>query len=166
MPLSLTTAIAAHYRGEWGFTGTRKGATPVQLKRLRVLLAEGRPTQFHHGGAFGADSQAHAIWREECKGADSMCVVWPADERREAIFQLQQHVRINPIMPPLDRNREIVKRSVLLIACPHTEQEERRSGTWATIRVAFALYKPVLILWPSGRMSLCRDGQYERLADA
>jgi hypothetical protein len=162
-PKRLLDAVAEHYRGEWGFTGTRKGMSPAQQTNLRSVMKNGMPMVFSHGGAHGADSEAHAIWREEMRGQDVMALVWPADEQRAVLFQGEKRTRVHPVMPPLDRNREIVKRAMFLVACPHEEQELQRSGTWMTIRIAFALKKPVLILWPSGRCTLCRDGRYQRL---
>lgn len=158
---SFTAAVAEYYHGEWGFTGTRKGMTPVQSEHVRDLFAAGLPIHLHHGGAFGADTQAHAAWRELVP--DSLCTVWPADEKRAAIFRGQRHVKVMPVMDPLERNREIVTFSGFLVATPHTNQEEQRSGTWATIRTALARKKSVLIVWPGGRFTLCRDGKYHRI---
>lgn len=49
-----------------GFTGTRKGMSPVQYDQLDKLLmifvaAVETGVEFHHGGALGADSEADRL---------------------------------------------------------------------------------------------------------
>lgn len=159
---SLIDAIAEYYHGEWGFTGTRAGMSTYQASMTRRIFLRGQPIVLRHGGAFGSDFEAHGIWREVCK--DSAANVWPADEKRAAIFRGQQRVKVEHVMDPLMRNEEIVKRSKLLVATPHTEQEEQRSGTWATIRCALKLNKPVIIIWPkSQRITLYYEKQLHRV---
>lgn len=161
-PVALIDAIAEYYHGEWGFTGTRAGMRAFQVAMVRRVLEHGQPIVFRHGGAFGADFEAHAMWREVCK--KSAADVWPADAKRASIFEGQDRVKVEPIMPPLDRNKEIVKRSRFLVATPHKEQEEQRSGTWQTIREAFKLDLPVLIIWPeSKRLTLYLEKTLRRV---
>jgi len=137
---------------EWGFTGTRAGMTEKQKDLTRACLTLGQPAIIRHGAAYGADREFHAIWREELprRFAD----VWPADDKSRKLFDDQDNVAVNPVLPPLQRNEEIVKRSKYMIATPHTQQEELRSGTWATVRCARRLEKPCLIIWPNGVMTL------------
>jgi len=52
--------------------------------------------------------------------------------------------------PPLTRNHDIVDCTELLIACPKSMKEELRSGTWATVRYARKLERPVIIIYPNG----------------
>jgi hypothetical protein len=40
------------------------------------------------------------------------------------------------------------------VACPRTDQEQRRSGTWATVRYARKVGKPVLIIGRDGKIKL------------
>ena len=51
--------------GEWGFTGTRAGMTNAQKVLVRSCLKLGKPAIVRHGGAHGADTEFHAIWREQ-----------------------------------------------------------------------------------------------------
>ena len=143
--------VAAQYAGgEWGFTGTRAGMKAFQVLITRRALQQGQPLVFRHGGAFGSDFSAHALCRET--NPDGLIEVWPADRKRVSLFAGQPSVVIKPLMDPLNRNKEIAKRSEFIIATPHTEKEELRSGTWATIRDAMREAKPVLIIWPASHL--------------
>lgn len=51
--------------------------------------------------------------------------------------------------PPLIRNRDIVNAGELLIATPKLDVEEQRSGTWAAIRYARKIGKPIILIYPS-----------------
>lgn len=59
---------------------------------------------------------------------------------------------IDPPLPPLARNRTIAAADAL-IAAPKGFAEELRSGTWATVRYARALGRPILIIWPDGTVA-------------
>lgn len=48
----------------------------------------------------------------------------------------------------LDRNHAIVDECSVLIAAPRSLTEEQRSGTWATVRYARKMGRPVVILDP------------------
>jgi len=57
-----------------------------------------------------------------------------------------------PIKRPLERNSDIVADSDLLLATPRFYEEELRSGTWATVRRARKANKPLIIVWPNGKV--------------
>jgi nucleoside 2-deoxyribosyltransferase len=108
------------------FTGTRKGMTPAQRRQLRdVCYALRTMDEFHHGGAVGADTQA----AEFVSTANYLRIV--------------EHPAAGD---PLARNRAMVEACDLLIAAPETNREVLRSGTWATVRYARKLGKPVVML--------------------
>jgi hypothetical protein len=153
--LKMTDVIKQYRRIEWGFTGTRAGMSVRQHGWCRMLLEKGRPSIFQHGGAFGADTQVHAVWKELKLVGHAQ--VWPADEKRRKLFLNQPNVRVHDIMDPLVRNEKIVDGSLFMVAAPHTQHEILRSGTWHTIRCAIKAEKPTLILWPDGRLTLHRD---------
>jgi hypothetical protein len=46
------------------------------------------------------------------------------------------------------RNVNIAKETDLLIATPRESKEQKRGGTWFTVRHARKLEKEVIILWP------------------
>ncbi len=133
-----------------GFTGTRAGMTPAQKWRFRRVL---QFTEFHHGGCAGADSEAHGIALRKpgrgtvfihpsnLRGAQAACPGSP-----------QRVIRFKP-RDPLIRNRDIVDSVDILIACPRTDTEELRSGTWATVRYARAKEIPIIIIYPDGKVT-------------
>jgi predicted Rossmann fold nucleotide-binding protein DprA/Smf involved in DNA uptake len=68
-----------------------------------------------------------------------MCAVRPMD-------------RIYVPRPYLVRNRDIVDVCNLLLATPGGTVEQLRSGTWATIRYARRIGRPVWIVFPNGEV--------------
>lgn len=113
-----------------GFTGTREGMTPEQRIALRYLLLEHLPKEVHHGDCLGADSEFH-------NAAIALCcpviVIHPPSNNQLRAFCGGDAVR-EP-KPYLDRNRDIVDETDVLIAAPK-EMEPPASlkghGTWST----------------------------------
>ena len=130
-----------------GFTGTRKGMTHAQKSQLCVILsilANHTANVFHQGGADGADLQAVELARHF-----KFDVTWhPADGHRgDAVLRANGTVDIvHDELPPLVRNYNIVRACDLLVAAPETDKEVLRSGTWATVRAARQMGKPVVML--------------------
>lgn len=128
-----------------GFTGTRKGMTEAQCNTVRDWLYKlATPGSWlHHGCATGADTTAHAM-ALDC----GMCVHgWPGPNPNT---ELGRFAAISARMPPLVRNLKIVEACDLLIAAPFEEVEQRRGGTWSTIRAARRRNMPVVIVLPDG----------------
>lgn len=114
-----------------GFTGTRKGMSRSQVEQLQNVLdwfgiTYGLGHEFHHGDAIGADSEAKAVARDRFD--TDLVIPHPAGN------------------DPLARNREIVALCDVLVAAPYTDVEERRGGTWHTVRRARDAGKPVVML--------------------
>jgi len=131
-----------------GFTGTRHGMTPAQADALAARLAPYAVADawaFHHGDCQGADAEAHEIaWM-----LGAIVHVHPPDNGTwRAYCAGPSRVRRAAPLPYLQRNQAIVDACDVLIAAPRHAQKERRSGTWATIRAAQKLGKPVIILPP------------------
>jgi hypothetical protein len=59
---------------------------------------------------------------------------------------------VRPALDYLDRNHAIVDAVHALIAAPKGSKEERRSGTWATVRYARKDRKPIDLVTPDGRV--------------
>lgn len=131
-----------------GFTGTRAGLTTEQsLAFRRALPAE--ITWFRHGCCVGADEDAVRIVnaldpRPSIFGAPSNIGNLTSEFALDACDDTT-----GEFSDPLDRNRDIVNGCDLLIACPRGP-EERRSGTWSTVRYARKQGKRIVIVWPDG----------------
>ena len=129
----------------YGFTGTRNGMTEHQKQTLELILRDcTKPASFHHGGCRGADRQAHCV-----AFLLTSVVVYPGDADRYRKWE--QHLdtcELRPWKPYLERNHDIVDACEILIAAPKSLTEELRSGTWATIRYARKIGRPVIILDP------------------
>jgi hypothetical protein len=143
----------------WGFTGTSNGVTSMQFQSLcdwietrgRIHRDTGMLHEFHHGDCIGADATFHgalvkafgdALWYRIMKHP---CTIeskraWCAGGITYDVF------------PPLRRNKHIVAESHFLLAMPLDDHEVLRSGTWATIRIAWQYGVPVTIIWPDGRV--------------
>lgn len=128
-----------------GFTGTRKGMTEEQKDALmRVLCFHGGVDgELHHGDCTGADAEANEIagllgWQT--------VVHPPLNERHRAFCGAD---RILPSKDYLDRNKDIVEATSILIAAPQGK-EVKRSGTWSTVRFARKRGRKVIIITPEG----------------
>ena len=138
-----------------GFTGTREGMSGHQMMCFewfaRELIGAGLVERFHFGAAEGADAEAVRAVLGLGLSPDKI-VAHPC--HADAFKKLARHVaesRLNamewrPVKPPLRRNRDIVAWSGLLVAAPRLNNEEVRSGTWATVRYMREARKPVLQL--------------------
>lgn len=129
-----------------GFTGTRRGLMTRQTAELQALLLRLRQrgaTEFHHGDCVGADAAAHDI----AKGLGYRVVIHPPLNDAARAYKHGDDVRAPA--PYLERNRMIVRACDALIAAPAQREEQRRSGTWATVRFARTQARLLYMLWPS-----------------
>lgn len=125
-----------------GFTGTQEGMTLKQARELWICLSRTSPNEFHHGDCVGADEVAHYI----AKSLGIRCVGHPPTNSKKRAFTDCDEWR-EPL-PYLDRNREIVDETEETVACPKSEIEELRSGTWSTVRYAIRQGKLLGIIVP------------------
>lgn len=122
-----------------GFTGTRSGMNAHQLLELHDLVSELDVAERNlvgiHGGCIGADAEFHQVcqrfgWNTEvypgvfAKRPDDMS--FRADIEAEVVHEPATHFQ---------RNRKIVDRCDLLIACPYS-RDSSKGGTWYTINYA------------------------------
>lgn len=128
---------------KFGFTGTQRGMTASQRDALRGYL-RGIRGEFHHGDCIGADSQAHEI--ADCMGYRIIGHP-PSNPSRRASRVCHE---LRPEKSYLERNKNIVRETVALIATPGETEEQLRSGTWSTIRFARKQGKCVVIIFPDG----------------
>lgn len=121
--------------------------TPPQLAAARQLLqyAYDRGYRvFHHGDCVGADEElaglAHAV--------GFYVVGHPCDiESKRAFFPSDE---TRPVKRPMARNDDITNESRWVLAAPKGRTEERRSGTWATIRRARRACEGLVKIYPEG----------------
>lgn len=128
-----------------GFTGTRHGLTEPQWTALWHLLGElNGGFEFHHGDCVGADAAAAAMARQR---GYHVAAHPPTDWRLRAVTPSHEYREAKPF---LERNRDIVDETELLIGCPAEPTEQRRGGTWHTIRYARRLGRRVVVINPDG----------------
>ena len=133
-----------------GVTASRNGLSAVQYELAGYLLPQ--YDTLHHGDCKNGDATLHDLgimlglyvvvhpplihtWRAYCKG----------DESR-------------PPQTYFRRNQAIVQESEVLGAFPDST-EHLHSGTWATVRMARYMAKPIVIIYPDGKL------EYERWDD-
>lgn len=137
-----------------GFTGTREGMGEAQLAALRWVLRELLCAVLHHGDCVGADAQAHAAARALGMAVE---IHPPSSPAMRAFCAAAEGDAVRQEAPYLERNRAIVDATSALVACPREEEGEAdRSGTWATVRYARSIGRPVVVIRPSGRVE--REG--------
>lgn len=125
-----------------GFTGTSKGMTDRQAKKVYDFLLKRFNFTLHHGDCVGADAEADRI----AKLIGAKVVIHPPKNPRMRAFCKGDKVMKEKEY--LIRNRDIVNSTKLLIATPKEKKEVLRSGTWATIRYAKKMGKYVKIFYP------------------
>jgi hypothetical protein len=134
-----------------GFTGTRRGLTRPQDAALQHLLRSLENVQeAHHGDCQGADQCFHFLVKDIHPSVRR--VLHPPLETAARAFCVAEEHR--PPLTYLARNRALVEALVdtedVLVACPNEAAEQRRSGTWSTVRYASGLGKGVLLVLPRG----------------
>lgn len=131
-----------------GITGTRRTPKQVQYSMLYNALRGFRWEQddvtLHHGDCVGADAAGNKFATQ----FGFTTVAHPPTNPRHRAFCAS-----DTILEPkkyMDRNADIVNAISILIAMPYLDIEEKRSGTWATVRMARKQAKRIVILWPTG----------------
>jgi hypothetical protein len=134
-----------------GFTGTQSGMAMTQVVRVVQALTALRgagATHANHGMCVGADAQFHDLARP----LGYTLVGWPGVTNTGTVT-LRARVACDEVMPVkffLDRNRDIVHASSVLLVTPLTGREQLRSGTWATVRYARKVKLPLVLIDPAG----------------
>jgi len=136
-----------------GITGSRDGCSPLQLAALKAALTILHTTTIftlHHGCCVGVDEQAHLI-------AKALNVnIWAHPPTNKSLIMkapMNNMYRIEDDLPYLHRNEIIVSHTELLIAVPRS-MENKKSGTWYTIKLAQEYGSNIIILKPDGGIAL------------
>jgi hypothetical protein len=137
-----------------GYTGPRTGMESAQLTTVAAILIEWGPTEVHHGICVGGDEQFHKLVRS-LFGRDIVIVGHPCNMPDQQAEQLYRDCDVlEPVLPPLTRNANIVLRGGRFIATPNGYTQRLRSGTWSTIRAIERARKMVCKVWPDGTATL------------
>ena len=134
-----------------GVTGTQDGLTEAQQEAARMVfkgLHAGGAEWQHNGDCIGADSFAAHFWHAL---GGKVHLHPPSYNGKRVFFAADSHSAPRPYM---DRNTDIAKAGDVLVAMPKEFQEELRSGTWATVRRARRMRKPIIYVWPDGRTTV------------
>lgn len=132
-----------------GVTATREGLTEHQVSRAAELLFGVREwsksaPEIHHGDCVGGDEELHKI----AYGLGYRTVMHPPTVTKYRAWT-QCHA-VMPRKPYLDRNRDIVDATDILLAFPKESEESRFGGTWYTVRYARQVGRRLVIVWPHG----------------
>lgn len=136
-----------------GFTGSSDALPLAQYTALESLLAkldyEGPVSVGHHGDCVGADFAFDRL----CSELGIERHAHPGHDK-QGNSPHRAYCKAELIHPPrwyIDRNHDIVAAADVLIACPDGP-EQRRSGTWSTVRHAHVQGVPVILVWPNGEV--------------
>lgn len=130
-----------------GVTGTREGANKVQLDLAKDFLSKlGSDNELHHGDCSGVDVEIAAIvkelgWRIVCHP--------PYSTESQGFFGGDE---VRAPKGYLERDRNIVDESELLIVIPLQNTWQPRGGTWYTHDYAKKTGKPCVVFYPDGRI--------------
>lgn len=124
-----------------GFTGTAEGMSDTQKAQFKKTLASLPVTEFHHGDCVGADAEANGIACE----LDINIIIHPPENGYKRAY-CSGASEILPAKPYLERNHDIVDAVDVLFVAPKTNEEQRRSGTWATYRYAKKVGRNIVLL--------------------
>lgn len=127
-----------------GFTGTRYGMTDAQKAAVASLLERVAPRWCHHGDCLGADADFHYL----AKRAGAAVMIHPPSDPKLRARLVGDDIAEEK--PYLDRNRDIVNASTILVATPKESTPQGKGGTWFTIGYARLQGKRVTIVWPDG----------------
>lgn len=125
-------------------TGNRFGISPEAELSLLEFISKNDIKEVHHGDCLGADKAFHDL----CAEREIRVVVHPPTNKAQRAFCKSDDIKREK--PYLQRNKDIVNETDMLIAFPGTKVEQLRSGTWSTVRYAKETNKPILIVYPDG----------------
>lgn len=132
-----------------GFTGTSDKVPAKQIYLLNAFCEDiteyyKGDIELHHGDCINADAIMHAI----AVSLDWDITIHPPNIRtKRALCNTGRIIEVRKPLPYLERNHEIVDATVRLIAVPKGP-EIMRSGTWATVRYARKLNRPIKFILP------------------
>lgn len=134
-----------------GFTGTQQGMNARQRAHLVAHLKRWSKKythlEIHHGDCIGADAQFHELCLEHWPGEVQVVLHPPTSSAKRAFCTSPGQLEM-PKKDYLKRNHEIVAAVDGMLAAPKEENEQLRSGTWATVRHSRKTETPLIMLYP------------------
>lgn len=130
-----------------GFTGTREDPSREQVRilteTLNSLYEDG--CNFHHACCTGADTIASII----ANTVGYICIGHPPIN---TVFKSSYYIANEERSPKdyIERNRDIVNETSVLIAVPKYKVATRKSGTHYTVSYAASIGKGVVVIEPNG----------------
>lgn len=155
-----------------GVTATQYGLTRKQAASARLVLerlagqaqtlrgaseagrqARRAENELHHGVCVGGDAQLHRI----AQTLGFSIIGHPPQDQHKMALHLDGFTLLHTPAPYLERNEAVVDATEVMLAAPRTFDEQLRSGTWATVRYARRVGKPVWMVYPDGRIDSPKD---------
>lgn len=142
-----------------GFTGTREGMNEKQQEAfLKFIESFKDEIEFvSHGDCEGADLQFDII----CHEFGLRRRLYPSTSKTRCFSERERPLNcfvMQDPKPPFERNGDIIEPCNLLVACSRLQEEELRSGTWMTVRLARRKGLQTIIFWPDGSMQFDKQG--------
>ena len=134
---------------EIGMTGNRDGLSPEQRRIFESLLANdmqnvfGQQISFHHGDCVGSDADTHHI----AKSMGAFVIVHPPENPTLRAYCEGHATRVEKGY--FARNRDIVNESLKMYGFP-SHKNEKKGGTWYTIKYSVSQHVPVTIIYSDG----------------
>lgn len=137
---------------EIGFTGSQRGLAERQNARLFSIVQKLKENEMigriRHGGCKGGDTSFHLMIPPQYT---NKILIHPGDVNQFEFWNnLDGSFKVFEPRPYLERNKDIVNPSKLMLVCPDGYIEKVRSGTWATYRYAKKQGKKIIIIYPDG----------------
>lgn len=131
-----------------GITGTKEGMTYEQYEVYKKYSNMIGKYTLHHGDCIGVDCE---IQYYTSSNTGNHIVVHPPENKKYQCYRrTTDNMTILKSKDYLERNKDIVNDSDVMFACPKENEEQLRSGTWATIRYSRKMKKPLYIIFPDG----------------
>jgi len=122
--------------------------TDAQKHAVVVFILTNDPSEARHGDCIGADTDFHIILQRYFKTVP--IIIHPSNLKTRAWNS--GAIKVHDPKDPLDRDHDIADASDIMIATPKGFAEERRSGTWTTVRYSKRTNKKTMIIYPNGEM--------------
>lgn len=139
-----------------GFTGTKEGLTTEQSKtmlNLLTIIAIVGDVSAVHGDCIGGDTSFHSA----CVSLEIGVLILPgcaADGSSPSRSHCQGAFAVRESKPYRDRDLDIATIADFMFVCPKERDEQIRSGTWMTYRMARKLGKVCVVIFPDGGFEL------------